>query len=173
VSSWTLIAALESSSPFSAFSDFFSSGTWRLVVLLGWFLGGALWLACTFWVFKDSRRRIEDKVVIVVAVLTGLVFGPLGALIYAIVRPPEYLSEVRERELEMEVLERRLGEMQVCPYCHADIREDFLVCPSCTARIRGVCRTCRRPIEPGWRICPYCETQVGPAAGSTYAAGGS
>ena len=105
-------------------------------------------------------------------VLTALVFGPLGALIYAIVRPPEYLSEVRERELEMEVLERRLSEMQVCPHCHADVQDDFLVCPNCTARLRGVCRTCRRPIEPGWRICPYCETQIAPPASGQYASSG-
>jgi RNA polymerase subunit RPABC4/transcription elongation factor Spt4 len=167
VSLWTLVA-LQDGNPFDAFSDFFTSGTWRLIVLLGWFLLGLLWLACAFWVFKDARRRIEDRVILVVAVLTGLVFGPMGAIVYAIVRPPEYLSDVRERELEMEVMERRLAEMQVCPHCHADVREDYLVCPNCTARLRGVCRTCRRPIEPGWRICPYCETQIGPAPDQTY-----
>ena len=141
-----------------------------MLVLMGWFLLGAFWLACAFWVFKDARRRLEDKVLITVAVLTGVVFGPLGALIYSIVRPPEYLSDVRERELEMEVLEHRLSEIQVCPYCHAEVRDDFLVCPNCGARLRGVCRTCHRPIEPGWRVCPYCETQIVPAgqAGNAY-----
>jgi hypothetical protein len=145
-------------------ADFFKSGTWRLTVLLGWFFLAVLWLSCAYWVYKDARRRLDDKVVITIAVLTGLVFGPLGVLIYAIVRPPEYLSDARERALELEILERRLSEMQVCPYCHAPVGEDYLVCPNCTTRLRGVCRTCRRPIEPGWRVCPYCETQIAPAA---------
>jgi RNA polymerase subunit RPABC4/transcription elongation factor Spt4 len=166
-------AVVAAGNPFNSFTNFFKSGTWHLIVMLLWFFVAVLWLACAFWVFKDARRRIEDKIVITVAVLTGLVFGPLGMLIYAIVRPPEYISEVREREMELEVLERRLADMQVCPYCHADIRDDYLVCPSCQTRLRGVCRTCRRPIEPGWRVCPYCETQIAPAATAAYAPGQS
>jgi RNA polymerase subunit RPABC4/transcription elongation factor Spt4 len=161
-------ALIAASNPFDSVKSFFQSDTWHLIVLLLWFLLAVLWLACAYWVLKDARRRIDDTIVIAVAVLTGLIFGPLGALIYTIVRPPEYLSDVRERELELEVLERRLADMQVCPYCHADIRDDYLVCPSCMTRLRGVCRTCRRPIEPGWRICPYCETQIVPAGTATY-----
>lgn len=157
--------------PFDSVTDFFKSGTWRLMVMLGWFFLAVLWLSCAFWVFKDARRRIDDKIVIGVAVLTGLIFGPLGVLIYTILRPPEYLHDVHERELEMEVLERRLADMQLCPYCHADIREDYLICPHCTTRLRGVCRTCRRPIEPGWRLCPYCETQIAPAGATGYDGG--
>ena len=159
---WSVIVA--ANNPFDSVNDFFKSGTFRLIELLGWFFLAVLWLACAFWVYKDARRRIDDKMVITVAVLTGLVFPFVGAIVYAIVRPPEYLSEVRERELELEVLERRLSDMQACPYCGAGVREDYLLCPSCSTRLRGVCRTCRRPIEPGWRICPYCETQIVPAA---------
>lgn len=157
--------------PLDSVKSFFQSGTWQLIVLLFWFLLGIIWLACAYWVFKDARRRIDDPIVVGVAVLTGLIFGPLGAFVYTIVRPPEYLSDVRERELELEVLERRLADMQVCPYCQTDIREDYLVCPSCMTRLRGVCRTCRRPIEPGWRICPYCETQIAPGGSAAYSSG--
>lgn len=158
---------LAASNPFDSFTQFFSSGTFRFILYMGYFLVAAFWLACAYWVFKDARRRIDDKIVIAVAVLTGLVFGPMGALIYAIVRPPEYLVDIQERDLELEALERRLSDAQVCPYCHAEVKEDFLVCPNCTARIRGVCRTCRRPLEPGWRVCPYCETQIMPASAQT------
>ena len=35
----------------------------------------------------------------------------LGTIIYLIVRPPEYLDEARERELELLALEQRLGEL--------------------------------------------------------------
>ena len=52
-----------------------------------------LWIACAYWVFKDARRRIDDKIVLAVVVLTGLVFGPLGLIVYAIVRPAEPLAD--------------------------------------------------------------------------------
>ena len=35
----------------------------------------------------------------------------LGSIIYLIIRPPEYLDEARERELELLALEQRLGEL--------------------------------------------------------------
>ncbi len=64
----------------------------------------AFWLACAYWVFKDARRRVEDPIILVVCVLTGLVFGPLGLLIYSIVRPAELIVDSREREMEMEMM---------------------------------------------------------------------
>jgi len=115
-------------------------------------------------VFKDARRRIDDGIIVTVAVLTGLIFGPLGLLVYTIVRPPECLADIRERELEIRTLEQRLEDDQRCSYCKTPVRDDFLVCPNCTRRLRTVCGTCGRPVEPSWRVCPYCETQVAPAA---------
>ena len=79
-------------------------------------------------------------------------------------RPPEYLSDVRERELEIRAIERRLS-AQECPVCHADIEPEFLVCPVCATKLRRSCEGCQRPLEPSWRICPYCETPVAPADG--------
>ena len=119
-----------------------------------------MWLACAYWVFKDARRRIDDKILIAVAALTGLVFGPIGLIVYAIVRPPEYLDDVRERELEVRMMEQRLSEEQRCSFCKTPVRDDYLVCPTCGRRLRTVCRSCRRPVEPQWRLCPYCEAEV-------------
>ena len=95
-----------------------------------------VWLSCAYWVFKDARRRIDDEIVIVVAVLTGLVFGPFGLLIYAIVRPPEYLDDAHERELEMRMMEQRLDEEQRCSFCKTPVHDDYLVCPHCLRRLR-------------------------------------
>ena len=117
------------------------------------------------WVFKDARRRIEDRVILVVAVLTGLVFGPMGAIVYAIVRPPEYLDDVRERELEMRMMEQRLASEERCPFCRTPTRDDYLVCPTCGRRLRTVCQSCHRPVDPQWRVCPYCEAEVRSGAG--------
>jgi RNA polymerase subunit RPABC4/transcription elongation factor Spt4 len=93
-------------------------------------------------------------------VLTGIVFGPLGLIVYAIVRPPVLLADRREQELEMQMMEQRLGEESRCSFCKMPVRDDFLVCPTCGRRLRTTCASCGKPIEPSWRVCPYCETDV-------------
>jgi hypothetical protein len=151
--------------PFQGVTDFFQSSTWDFIVLLSYFLVVVVWLACAFWVFKDARRRIDDRIILTVAVLTGLVFGPFGALVYAIVRPPEYLEDVHERDLEIRMMEQRIASEERCPYCRTPTREDFLICPTCARRLRTSCRSCGRPVEPQWRVCPYCESEVRAGAG--------
>jgi RNA polymerase subunit RPABC4/transcription elongation factor Spt4 len=157
--------------PFQSVSDFFTSSTWDFIVRMAFVFLAAVWLACAYWVFKDARRRMDDKLLIAVAVLTGLVFGPFGLIVYAIVRPPEYLDDVRERELEVRMMEQRLSDEQRCSFCKTPVRDDYLVCPTCGRRLRTVCRSCGRPVEPQWRLCPYCEAEVHGApvtAGHTY-----
>lgn len=155
-----VMASDTSTDPFGSIKDFFQSSTWQFIEYMFIFFFIVLWLACAYWIYKDARRRIDDTVVIVVAVLTGIVFGPFGVLIYAILRPPEYLDDIRERELEMRTLEQRLAEEARCPHCKARVREDFLVCPNCLRRLRGVCPNCRRPAEPSWKVCPFCEEHL-------------
>ena len=75
-------------------------------------------------------------------------------------RPPEYLSDVRERELEIRAMERRLGADQVCPYCRNPADPSFLSCPHCGTKLKNACRRCKSPLDPEWRLCPYCETAV-------------
>jgi len=155
---WTLLAAADD--PFQSVNDFFSSSTWDFIVRISVVFAIALWLACAYWVFKDARRRIDDTILITVATLTGLVFGPIGLVVYAIVRPPEYLDDIRERELEVRMMEQRLEDEQRCSFCKTPVRDDYLVCPTCGRRLRTVCRSCHRPVEPQWRLCPYCETEM-------------
>lgn len=162
-----LAAASNESDPFQSVQDFFKSSTWSFIQYMFVFFLIVIWLSCAYWIFKDSRRRIDDKVIITVAVLTGLVFGPFGLFVYAIVRPPEYLADVEERELEMRTLEQRLAEDSRCPFCKTRVKDEFLVCPTCMRRLREVCTNCRKPVEPAWRICPYCEKQLGQPSGRT------
>ena len=77
--------------------------------------------------------------------MLGLVPPFVGAFIYMLFRPPEYLEDVRERELEIKAMEESLGRgrHQNCPVCRADIDESFLVCPVCTTRLRQACVTCK------------------------------
>jgi len=158
---WVLAAAASSNSnPFNSVTSFFSSSTWHFVTQMFYFLLVVLWLACAYWVFKDARRRVDDKIILTVCVLTGIVFGPLGLIVYAIVRPPELLADRREQQLEMQMMEQRLVEVSRCSFCKTPVRDDYLVCPTCARRLRTTCASCGKPIEPSWRVCPYCETDV-------------
>ena len=145
--------------------DFFSAGTWAALRNLSLFFVGVFWLATAYWVFKDARRRIEDPWLVGMATVLGLVPPFIGPLIYMLFRPPEFLEDVRERELEVRAMEQRLSRRDLsCPVCHADVDPAFLVCPVCTTRLRQSCRNCKAPLEALWQICPYCETPVEPAA---------
>lgn len=160
---WTIVAAKttsDSSNPFEVFTDFFKSPTWHFITYMCYFFVVVLWLSCAFWVFKDARRRIDDKIVLSVAVLTGLVFGPFGLIVYSIVRPAETLADREERELEMQMMEQQVNGEARCSFCKTSVRDDYLVCPTCGRRLRSTCPSCRKPIEPKWRVCPYCEADV-------------
>lgn len=159
---WIIAAtsSSDSSNPFQVVVDFFKSPTWHFITLLFYFLVAVLWIACAYWVFKDARRRIDDKIVITVCVLAGIVFGPLGLIVYAIVRPPELLADRDERELEMQMMAQRLNEETRCSFCKSPVKDDYLVCPTCGRRLRSTCTRCGKPLEPNWRVCPYCETDA-------------
>jgi RNA polymerase subunit RPABC4/transcription elongation factor Spt4 len=147
-------------STFGGVHDFFHSSTWYVIRNLGIFFVIVFWVATVYWVNKDARRRIEDRLIVWVVTAVGVV-PFVGPLIYMLFRPPEYLEDVRERELEIRAMERRLGgHAAQCPVCRADVDEDFLVCPVCTTKLRQACAGCHRPLEPLWQVCPYCETPI-------------
>ncbi|MFA4964542.1 MAG: zinc ribbon domain-containing protein [Thermoleophilia bacterium] len=157
-----------SSNPFQSVLDFFDSPAWHFVLLMSYFVLVVIWIAGAYWIFKDARRRIDDKIVIAVCVLAGVVFGPIGWIVYAIARPPEYLADRRERELDMQMLEQQLSMDSRCSFCKTPVRDDYLVCPTCARRLRTSCPRCSRPIEPQWRVCPYCESDVSHAPAAVY-----
>jgi hypothetical protein len=121
-----------------------------------------IWIALIYWTFADARRRIDDAMVVAFATVVALV-PFVGTLIYMIVRPPEYLEDVHERNLEIQAAQVRLAQagMHVCPHCDYTIETDFLRCPNCLRKLRDPCVGCGKPLHPEWRICPYCETEVG------------
>jgi Double zinc ribbon len=121
-----------------------------------------IWLALVYWTFADARRRIADPMLVGCATAASL-FPFVGTIVYMIVRPPEYLDDVRERELEMQAAEARLAEVgyHLCPYCDFEVEKDFLRCPSCMRKLKDPCKTCNRPLDPEWKICPYCEAEIG------------
>jgi len=141
--------------------DFLSHSTWMVIRNLTIFAVGVFWLSVAYWVYKDARRRIEDPWLIGMSVVLGLFPPFVGALIYMLFRPPEYLEDVRERQLEIKAMEERLSRRDLhCPVCRAEVDPAFLICPVCTTRLRQSCRKCKAPLEALWQVCPYCETPM-------------
>jgi hypothetical protein len=137
-----------------------SSGVNLAINLLILFLV-VIYLAFVYWTYADARRRIGDPMLVACATVASL-FPFLGTLVYVILRPPEYLEDVRERELEMQAAEAQMHALnyQLCPHCDYQVERDFVRCPSCLRKLKDRCVACSRPLEPSWTICPYCETQV-------------
>jgi Double zinc ribbon len=121
-----------------------------------------IWLALVYWTYADARRRIGDPMLIGCATAASL-FPFVGTFVYMIVRPPEYLDDVRERELEMQAAEARLAELgyHLCPHCDYEVEKDYLRCPSCLRKLKDPCKTCGKPLDPSWKICPFCEAEIG------------
>jgi hypothetical protein len=120
-----------------------------------------LWIALVFWTHADAKRRISDPMLVGCATIAAL-FPFVGTVVYMVVRPPEYLEDVHERELEIAAAEARLAAAHEhsCPYCEHPVERSFLRCPSCLRRLREPCGTCAKPLDPRWKICPYCEAEV-------------
>jgi len=127
-----------------------------LVVLLV-----VVYLALIVWTFLDARRRIEDSWLVACATAASL-FPFVGAMIYSILRPPEFIEDRKERELEIRASQLRVKQLgeQSCPNCEYPVERNYLRCPNCEARLKDPCPSCQKPIDPRWAMCPYCETPV-------------
>jgi Double zinc ribbon len=149
-------------------ASFISSGTSHAVLNGLEFFAVVLWLSLGYWTYKDARRRIADPLLVGLATLLGLGIPFIGPFIYMLFRPPEYLEDVRERELEIKAIEERINAVDLrCPVCHAEVDASYLVCPVCTTKLKQACVSCGSPLDPIWQVCPYCETPIEPAVPGT------
>lgn len=120
-----------------------------------------LWLALVYWTHADAKRRVADPMLVACATAAAL-FPFVGTIVYMVVRPPEFLEDVHEREIEIAAAEARLAaaQEQACPYCEHPVERSFLRCPHCERRLKQPCGTCGKPLDPRWQLCPYCEAEV-------------
>ena len=109
-----------------------------------------IWLALVYWTYADARRRIADPMLVGCATAASL-FPFVGTIVYMIVRPPEYLDDVRERELEMQAAEARLtsSTTRFCPHCDHAGREGLPALPELPAQAQGPVRELRQAARPG------------------------
>ena len=146
--------------PLLAYFGIESSGLNLAIDLLILFVV-VLYLSLIYWTYTDARRRILDPILVGCATAASL-FPFVGTIIYMILRPPEYLEDMRERELETQAAEARVHDLErgMCPHCDYRVEPDFVRCPSCLRKLKERCVSCSRPLDQAWTICPYCETEV-------------
>jgi hypothetical protein len=120
-----------------------------------------LWLALIVYTYLDARRRISDPFLVGCATIASF-FPYIGTAVYTIVRPPEFLEDAHERELEIKAAELRVRQLreQSCPNCEYPVEKNYLRCPNCQRRLKDPCPTCGEPVDPRWGLCPYCETSL-------------
>jgi Double zinc ribbon len=125
-----------------------------------------LWLALIVYTYLDARRRITDPFLVACATVASF-FPFIGTAVYAIIRPPEYLEDAHERELEIKAAELRVRQLRelTCPNCEYPVEKNFLRCPNCQRRLKDPCPTCAKPVDPRWALCPYCEKALGGGGG--------
>jgi Double zinc ribbon len=121
-----------------------------------------VYFALVAWTFFDARRRMEDPVLVAASVGASFVFPFIGTVIYSILRPPEFLEDAHEREVEIKAAELRVRQLteQSCPKCEYPVEKSYLRCPNCRARLKDPCPSCGKPVDPRWALCPYCETAL-------------
>jgi Double zinc ribbon len=120
-----------------------------------------VWLALIVYTYLDARRRIADPFLVACATI-GSFFPYIGTAVYAIVRPPEFLEDAHERELEIRAAELRVRQLTEasCPNCEYPVEKNYLRCPQCQRRLKDPCPSCGKPVDPRWALCPYCENPI-------------
>lgn len=143
---------------FSAFSSFLNSPIFRLFTRLSILFAIIFWMSIVYWTYRDAKRRGALAVYWAAVVLF---FNIFGWFIYLIVRPPEFLEDVKERELEIRAQEASLSKADlVCSSCFKSIEPDFLICPYCLKKLKEACPRCGRALKVSWTVCPYCRTSL-------------
>lgn len=120
----------------------------------------AFWVGLAIWAFRDIRARTADVFAWILATLLVAITGPIGWLLYLLIRPRETLAEVYDRQLEEEALLRDITARRACPTCQSVTEPDWLVCPHCRTELRRRCGECGQPLDLDWVVCPHCATPV-------------
>ena len=97
-----------------------------------------LWLALIVYTYLDARRRISDPFLVACATVASF-FPYIGTAVYAIVRPPEYLEDAHERELEIKAAELRVRQLTRAdlPQLRVPGREELPALPELPAPPQG------------------------------------
>ena len=95
-----------------------------------------VYLALIYW--TTSTPGAGSRTRLIACATAASVFPYLGTVVYTILRPPEFLEDREERELELRAAEPELRQRieQSCPHCEYPIERNYLRCPNCERRLR-------------------------------------
>lgn len=111
-------------------------GSIVLIVYLAFLIGVPILVGV--YVFQDARRRgMNAALWTLIAVLVPML---VGFIIYLLVRGS--YPDLK------------------CPRCGAPVRENYVSCPQCGARLKASCPSCSAPVEPDWKVCPRCASPL-------------
>src|SRR4026209_229273 len=119
-----------------------------------------LWLAASYWAFRDMQSRSDNPLAPYLAaafiiVFTPLLF-PLAVFTYRIVRRQERIGDVYERNLAEEAMLAEIEAIPHCPSCERRVDPAWIICPTCRARLNRVCPNCTRLVGLDWSLCAWC-----------------
>lgn len=101
-------------------------------------IGIAIPAAIGIYVYRDAKRRGMNAALWTLIAL--LAPSLVGFIIYLIVRG-------------------NYSDME-CPNCQTPVKEEYVRCPKCGAKLRPSCPNCAAPIEPDWKVCPRCANEL-------------
>ncbi len=119
-----------------------------------------LWLAASYWAFRDMQLRTQNPILPYLASAFIIVSSPLlfwaSIIVYRIIRPQEKIGEVNERLLAEEAMLVEVEAVENCPTCSRRINDEWIICPTCRTRLRRVCPNCSRLVGLDWSLCAWC-----------------
>lgn len=128
----------------------------RFVLVMILIFVALLYVLSIIWVIRDSYLRGTNSNVWGIVALIPFV----GAMIYAMMRPPLYASDREEQNISLLLQQRELMDYGECPQCGYPTVRDYVLCPNCHTRLRNQCGHCGHTLEQEWSICPYCGTRA-------------
>lgn len=111
-----------------------SIGAFSIAVALAAVIAVAVPLTIGAYVYRDAGRRGMNA--LLWALVAAAAPALIGLIVYLLVRGN--YSDLR------------------CPQCDAPVKEQFVVCPRCGAKLRPACPACAMPVELDWKVCPKC-----------------
>jgi RNA polymerase subunit RPABC4/transcription elongation factor Spt4 len=143
-----------------AIGSIFDNPVIRLGIQLAVIYWVILWLAASYWAFRDMQARSDNPLAPYLASAFVIVFTPilfpLAVFTYKVIRPQERIGDVYERNLAEEAMLAEIEAIPHCPNCDRRVEAAWIICPSCRTRLNRVCPNCTRLVGLDWTLCAWC-----------------
>ena len=125
-----------------------------------------VWIAMIMWVTVDITQRSSSILLQIMCIALVSVLGPLGLMLYLILRPRHFVHKKYLQEIEQNlsilwnIVEDKKEWIKLCPKCSEVVAHDAKTCKNCKTHLGLKCYKCNRTIIDTWKVCPFCSTRV-------------